>query len=69
MVLRLSGPDETGAINYFNDYGRTKWLTEEKYRAWLASDPENSLTIIRPTVIFGEQNRGNVYNSCYAGLT
>jgi nucleoside-diphosphate-sugar epimerase len=56
------GTDETGAVNYFNDYGRTKWLAEEKYRAWLASDPENSLAIIRPTVIFGEQNRGNVYN-------
>jgi nucleoside-diphosphate-sugar epimerase len=26
------GTDETGAINYFNDYGRTKWLAEEKYR-------------------------------------
>jgi nucleoside-diphosphate-sugar epimerase len=56
------GTDETGKINYFNDYGRTKWLAEEKYRAWLASGLENSLTIIRPTVIFGEQNRGNVYN-------
>jgi nucleoside-diphosphate-sugar epimerase len=56
------GTDETGKINYFNDYGRTKWLAEEKYRAWLALNNENSLTIIRPTVIFGEQNRGNVYN-------
>jgi len=56
------GIDETGKINYFNDYGRTKWLAEEKYRKWLFSNPENSLTIIRPTVIFGEQNRGNVYN-------
>ena len=56
------GTDENGKINYFNDYGRTKWLAEEKYREWLNSDPENSLTIIRPTVIFGEQNRGNVYN-------
>jgi nucleoside-diphosphate-sugar epimerase len=56
------GTDERGKINYFNDYGRTKWLAEEKYRAWLASDSTNSLTIIRPTVIFGEQNRGNVYN-------
>jgi nucleoside-diphosphate-sugar epimerase len=56
------GTDEDGKINYFNDYGRTKWLAEEKYRAWLVSDPENMLTIIRPTVIFGEQNRGNVYN-------
>ena len=56
------GTDETGEINYFNDYGRTKWFAEEKYREWLVSDPENSLTIIRPTVVFGERNRGNVYN-------
>lgn len=56
------GTDENGKINYFNDYGRTKWLAEEKYRNWLNSDTENSLTIIRPTVVFGEQNRGNVYN-------
>jgi nucleoside-diphosphate-sugar epimerase len=56
------GTDETGIINYFNDYGRTKWLAEEKYRTWLTTDSGNSLTIIRPTVIFGEQNRGNVYN-------
>jgi nucleoside-diphosphate-sugar epimerase len=56
------GTGESGTINYFNDYGRTKWLAEEKYRAWRASNPENVLTIIRPTVIFGEQNRGNVYN-------
>jgi nucleoside-diphosphate-sugar epimerase len=56
------GTDETGKIDYFNDYGRTKWLAEEKYRKWLTSSLGNSLTIIRPTVIFGEQNRGNVYN-------
>ena len=54
--------NETGAINYFNDYGRTKWFAEGKYRAWLNSNTNNSLTIIRPTVVFGEQNRGNVYN-------
>jgi nucleoside-diphosphate-sugar epimerase len=56
------GTDETGKINYFNDYGRTKWLAEGKYREWLKKDTANSLVIIRPTVIFGEQNRGNVYN-------
>jgi len=56
------GTDENGNINYFNDYGRTKWLAEEKYRKWLVTNSENSLTIIRPTVIFGEKNRGNVYN-------
>lgn len=54
--------NETGDIHYFNDYGRTKWLAEGKYRSWLTTDKTNSLTIIRPTVVFGEQNRGNVYN-------
>lgn len=56
------GTDETGEINYFNDYGRTKYLAEGKYRDWISKDSTNSAVIIRPTVIFGEQNRGNVYN-------
>lgn len=56
------GTDETGEINYFNDYGRTKYLAEGKYREWILKDSTNSVVIIRPTVIFGEQNRGNVYN-------
>ena len=56
------GTDESGKIAYFNDYGRTKFLAEEKYRVWQKADSANSLVIIRPTVIFGEQNRGNVYN-------
>ena len=56
------GTDETGEIKYFNDYGRTKYLAEGKYREWLKKDSSNCAVIIRPTVIFGEQNRGNVYN-------
>jgi len=57
------GTDERGALNPFNDYGRTKMEAEGVYKAWQAEDPANrSLVIIRPTVIFGEQNRGNVYN-------
>lgn len=54
--------DETGVFNPFNDYGRTKMLAEGVYREWLVKDKNNSLTIIRPTVVFGERNRGNVYN-------
>jgi GlcNAc-P-P-Und epimerase len=57
------GTDESGKINFFNDYGRTKYEAEIVYKDWLSKDPENrSLVIIRPTVVFGEQNRGNVYN-------
>ena len=57
------GTDETGAVDFFNDYGRTKYLAENVYREWYKEDQENrNLIIIRPTVIFGEANRGNVYN-------
>ena len=55
--------NESGEPNYFNDYGRTKYLAEQVYKEWQAEDPENrTLVIVRPTVIFGEGNRGNVYN-------
>ena len=62
VIFTPVGTDETGEINYFNDYGRTKFLAEGKYRDWLKKDSANCAVIIRPTVIFGEQNRGNVYN-------
>jgi nucleoside-diphosphate-sugar epimerase len=55
--------DESGEPNYFNDYGRTKYLAEQVYKSWQAEDIERrTLVIVRPTVIFGEGNRGNVYN-------
>lgn len=55
------GTDENGIIKPFNEYGRTKYRAEEKLRVWNSSS-DNSLIIIRPTVIFGEGNRGNVFN-------
>lgn len=55
------GTGETGAIKPFNEYGRTKFEAEEKLRAWRAKG-DKSLIIVRPTVIFGEGNRGNVFN-------
>jgi GlcNAc-P-P-Und epimerase len=33
--------DETGESNYFNDYGRTKYLAEQVYKAWQLEDPES----------------------------
>jgi nucleoside-diphosphate-sugar epimerase len=57
------GTDESGKIAPFNDYGRTKYEAEQVFKAWQAEAPkERTLVIIRPTVVFGEQNRGNVYN-------
>lgn len=57
------GINESGAIAPFNDYGRTKWEAEQVYKQWQSEDPENrTLVIVRPTVVFGERNRGNVFN-------
>jgi len=54
--------DESGELKPFNDYGRTKLEAEKVYQAWQRLSPDRSLTIIRPTVVFGEGNRGNIYN-------
>jgi len=55
--------DENGEIAPFNDYGRTKYEAEQVYRAWQKEDPAvRALVIVRPAVVFGEGNRGNVYN-------
>ena len=57
------GTDELGQIAPFNDYGRTKFEAEQVFKAWQAEAPDvRTLVIVRPTVTFGEQNRGNVYN-------
>lgn len=57
------GTDENGNINPFNEYGRTKFEAEKVFCEWQQQKAnERSLVIIRPTVVFGEQNRGNVYN-------
>ncbi|WP_205597649.1 NAD(P)-dependent oxidoreductase [Paraferrimonas sp. SM1919] len=51
---------ESGAINPFNDYGKSKYQAELATHDWL--DDSKQFSVIRPTVVFGEGNRGNVYN-------
>ena len=45
-----------------NEYGRSKLQAEHEYRKWQSEVPNRrSLVIIRPSVVFGEGNRGNIY--------
>ena len=61
--LNKENPDENHPEDPFNHYGKSKWQAEQVIKEWYENDPEGkSVTIIRPTVIFGEKNRGNVYN-------
>jgi len=61
--LNKENPDENHDQDPFNHYGKSKWEAEVVIKEWYENDPTHkSVTILRPTVIFGERNRGNVYN-------
>jgi len=59
--LNKKNPNEHHTVDPFNEYGKTKWQAEEVLKAWQADDTSKNVNILRPTVIFGERNRGNVY--------
>ena len=61
--LNKKYPNECCKPDPFNHYGKSKLQAEQAINQWYKDNSdEKSVTIIRPTVIFGERNRGNVYN-------
>lgn len=54
--------DENGEYHPFNHYGKSKLAAEAEYNQWQQEQELRTLITVRPTVIFGEGNRGNVYN-------
>ena len=60
--LNKDNPNEEHPADPFNHYGKSKWEAEQVLQEWHKSHPDWNINIIRPTVIFGERNRGNVYN-------
>lgn len=55
-------PNEDSPKDPFNHYGKSKWEAEKVLMEWHKTHSDWNINIIRPTVIFGERNRGNVYN-------
>ena len=60
--LNKSNPTELHPTDPFNDYGRSKWQAECVLQQWYTTHQDWNINILRPAVIFGEGNRGNVYN-------
>ncbi len=60
--LDKNNPDESFPADPFNHYGKSKWDAEQVLQKWYKEHEDWNINIIRPTVIFGEGNRGNVYN-------
>lgn len=55
-------PDEKLEPQPFNEYGLTKLAAEKIFEQWHAETEGSTLVTVRPAVVFGESNRGNVYN-------
>ena len=60
--LNKQNPDENHPADPFNHYGKSKWEAEQVLQEWYKTHNDWNINIVRPTVIFGERNRGNVYN-------
>ena len=60
--LNKKNPNEDHPKDPFNHYGKSKWQAEQVLQEWYKTHSDWNINIIRPTVIFGERNRGNVYN-------
>ena len=54
--------DENTPHAPINEYGVTKSKAEAVFKAWQEKEPgQRTLVIVRPTVVFGPGNRGNVH--------
>ena len=54
--------DETAELKPNNVYGKTKLASEEILIKWQKGKTNRNLTILRPSVIYGEENFANMYN-------
>jgi len=60
--LNKNNPNEDHPKDPFNHYGKSKVQAEKVLTEWYETHRDWNINIVRPTVLFGERNRGNVYN-------
>ena len=56
------GKDESSVQQPLNDYGKSKLMAEKNIIKWHKKNKNVQTIIVRPAVVFGEFNFGNVYN-------
>ncbi len=60
--LNAKSTKEDSIVAPFNDYGKSKLQAEKVFCEWYKRGKDRALIIVRPSVIFGENNIGNVFN-------
>ena len=60
--LDADNPNENTVPCPFNEYGLSKLKAEKVFDSWQKVNTNRTLITVRPSVVFGERNRGNVYN-------
>lgn len=58
----ISGKDESSVQEPYNDYGKSKLEAEKLIINWNKTNSKIKTVIVRPAVVFGEYNFGNVFN-------
>ena len=61
-AMNSNHADENHTPAPFNNYGKSKLEAETHLKKWADQSPDHKVSIVRPVVVFGENNRGNVYN-------
>jgi nucleoside-diphosphate-sugar epimerase len=58
----INEKNENDQQNPYNDYGKSKLEAEKIILKWIEKNRDIKVTIVRPAVVFGEYNFGNVFN-------
>jgi nucleoside-diphosphate-sugar epimerase len=56
-----TGSIESDPAAPFNDYGHSKYQSEQTFQSWAKEDASRTLVITRLVATFGKNNRGNIY--------
>ena len=58
----INEKDENAPQEPYNDYGKSKLEAEKTIIKWVEENQNIKVTIVRPAVVFGQYNFGNVFN-------
>ena len=58
----INGATETNLPSPSTPYGKSKLAAETAIKSWIANNPNRSVRIIRPAVVFGPDNFANIFS-------